>query len=221
MGCKNLPAYIQQQINRIRGPHQRYASAYIDDIVIFLSLLEKHIQHLQNNFQELMAIQIILLPKKSFLVYPSIHLLGQRINALGKATAEAKLAAITQLLFSRSLNDLEAYLGLTGYLRRYILYYTQVARPFQERKTLLNQFMNVGGNVCQKVMARTYISTPPNQELNAFHHLQQLFLQPLILLHYNPSCQLYIDLDASKAFGFGAMVYHSKNTITQNNNIPP
>ena len=39
------------------------------------------------------------------------------------ATAEAKLAAILQLAFSRSLKDLEAYLGLIGYLRQYILYY--------------------------------------------------------------------------------------------------
>ena len=70
-------------------------------------------------------------------------------------------------------------------------------------------------------MARTYILKPTDRELNAFYHLQQLFLRPLILLHYNPSCQLYINLDASKAFCFRAMVYYSKDTITQDNNAPP
>ena len=127
------------------------------------------------------------------------------------ATAKAKLAAIMQLAFSRSLKDLEAYLGLIKYLSQYIPYYAQVARLFQKRKTLLNCFVKVGGNARQRVVARTYITTSTNRELNAFHHLQQLFSQPSILLHYNPSLQLYVDLDASKAFGIGAMVYHSKD----------
>ena len=162
-------------------------------------------------------IWIILLPKKSFLVYPSVHFLGQRVDALGMATAEAKLAAITKLAFPRPLKDLKAYLSLTGYFWQYIPYYAQVARPLQECKTLLNYFVNVGSNARKKVVARTYISTPTNRELNAFHHLQQLFLQLLILSHYNSSCQLYIDLNASKAFGFGAIVYHNKDTITQDN----
>ena len=138
MGYKNLPAYTQQQINRILQLHQRYARAYVDDIVIFLKLLEEHLRYLQNIFQELTTIRIILLPNKSFLAYPSVCFLRQRANAFRMATAEAKLAAITQLAFPCSLKDLKAYLRLTGYLSQYILYYSQVARPFQERKTLLN-----------------------------------------------------------------------------------
>jgi RNase H-like domain found in reverse transcriptase len=31
------------------------------------------------------------------------------------------------------------------------------------------------------------------------------------LVHFNPIRHLYADLDASKAFGFGAVVYHVKN----------
>ena len=119
-------------------------------------------------------------------------------------------------MFPRSFKDFKAYIELTRYFVQYIPYYAQVARPFQERKTLLNCSVNVGGNAHQNVVARMYITMPTNQKLNAFHYLQQLFLRPSILLHYNPSCQLYIDLDASKAFGFGAMVYHSKNKSAQN-----
>ena len=136
------------------------------------------------------------------------------------AIAKAKLVLITQLAFSRSLEDLKAYLGLTGHIRQYIPYYAQVARPFQERKTLLNCSVNIAGNARKKEVARTYIFMPTNQELNAFHHLQQLFLQPSILLHYDPSRQLYIYLNVLKAFGFRAMVYHSKNTITEDNETP-
>ena len=60
---------------------------------------------------------IRLSPRKSFLGYPSVHLLGQKVDALGLATAADKLAAITNLSFPKSLSQLEKYLGLTGYLR--------------------------------------------------------------------------------------------------------
>ena len=43
------------------------------------------------------------------------------------------------------------------------------------------------------------------------HYLLQLFSQPSIFVHYELSRQLYVDLDASKAFGFGAIVYHSSD----------
>ena len=198
MGYNNLPASTQCQIDRILRPHQKYARAYVDNIVIFFKSLEKHLRHLHNVFCELTITRIILQPTKSFLVYLSVRLFKQRVNALGMATAKAKLAATTQLAFPCLLKDLEAYLGLTGYLRQYIPYYAQVARLFQEHKTLLNCSMDVGGNARQKVVARTYIITPTNRELNAFNHLQHFFLQPSILLHFNLSCQLYIDLNASK-----------------------
>ena len=70
-------------------------------------------------------------------------------------------------------------------------------------------------------MARTYITTSTDRELNAFHHLQQLFSQPSILLRYNLNRQLYINLNASKAFGFGAMVYHNRDTSAQNTGALP
>ena len=89
MGYKNLPAYAQWQINKILQPHQRYARAYVNNIVVFSKLLEEHLRHLQNVFQELTTIQIILLPKKSFLTYSSVHFFGQRVDACSMATAEA------------------------------------------------------------------------------------------------------------------------------------
>ena len=216
MGHKNLPIYAQRQIDSILQPYQMYAKTYVNDIVIFSKLLEKHLKHCYNVFCEPIVTRIILQPIKSFLAYPLVHLFGQRVDVLGMATAEAKLAAITQLTFSRSFKDIEAYLGLTGYLRHFIPYYAHVTRSLQERKMFFNCSVNVRSNVRQKVVARTYITMLTNRKLNTFHHLQQLFLQPSILLHYNPSYQLYIDLNALKAFGFGAMVYHNKDTCAQN-----
>lgn len=141
MGYRNTPAYVQRMTDRILRPHRDYSRAYVDDIVIFSATLKEHLQHLRSVFGELADRGICLSPDKSFLGYPSVHLLGQRVDALGLATAEAKLAAITNLKFPQTLTQLEGYLGLTGYLRQYIPHYAAIVKPLQLRKTLLNQRM--------------------------------------------------------------------------------
>ena len=117
MGYRNSPPYVQQIIDHILCPFRLFCRAYVDDIVIFLNLLEEHVEHLCQVFKALEHMNIHLSPKKSFLGYPLVQLLGQKVNALGLATAEEKLAAIANLSFPRTLAQLEKYLGLTGYLR--------------------------------------------------------------------------------------------------------
>lgn len=58
------------------------------------------------------------------------------------------------------------------------------------------------------------LQDPTNRELQSFHELQKLLSRPTTLSHHDPEKQLYIYLDASKAFGFSAMVYHSKKITT-------
>lgn len=74
---------------------------------------------------------------KSFVGYPSVHLLAQQVDAFGLATIEEKLAAISKLEFPKTLKGLEVYLNMTGYLCKYTSYYTQIAKPLQQWKTLL------------------------------------------------------------------------------------
>lgn len=215
MGYRNSPAHAQRTIDRILRKHRAYARAYIDDIVIFSPTLEEHLVHLDAVFSELSHFNICLSPKKSFLAYPSVQLLGQRVDALGLATDVDKLKAIAQLAFPRTLRQLEHYLGLTGYLRQYIPYYSGVTKPLQQRKAKLNQILrsrtSVAGNARKKEAARTRVIDPTTEEVEAFKLLQKLFTKPEILTHFDPSRLLHIDIDASSEFGFGAYAYHVKD----------
>ena len=51
---------------------------------------------------------------------------------------------------------------------------------------------------------------PTKREIDSFETLQSLLSKPTYLVHFTPSRRLYIDLDSSKAFGIGAVVYHVK-----------
>ena len=214
MGYRNSPAYVQRMIDRILRPFRHFCRAYVDDIVIFSTSLEEHVKHLTMVFGALSDMNIHLAPAKAFLGYPSVQLLGQHVDALGLATAEDKLAAIRNLEFPKTLAALERYLGMTGYLKQYVPYYSAIVKPLQERKTMLNRSCgNHSGNARKSEAGRSYLQMPTPQELNAYHQLQGIFASPTLLHHHDPSRQLYVDLDASKEFGFGAHIYHSKKDL--------
>ena len=75
---------------------------------------------------------------------------------------------------------------------------------------LNRQCGNHSGNARKSEAGRSYLQMPTPQELNAYHQLQGIFASPTMLHHHDQSRQLYVDLDASKEFGFGAHIYHSK-----------
>ena len=210
MGYKNSPAYVQRQIDRILRPHRRYAKAYIDDVVIFSKDLVTHVKHLHAVFSLFVKIGISIKANKAFLGYPTVQLLGQRVDSLGLATSEDKLKAISKLEFPRTLRELETYLGMTGWLRNYIPHYAAVTKPLQDRKKELLKPAPKSGNPRKSYSSRTKLSMPNAKEIASFTTLQSLLSRPSYLTHFDPERRLYIDLDASKQFGFGAMAYHTK-----------
>ena len=139
MGYHGSAAYAQQRINIILKGYEAYAKAYIDDIAIFSSTLEQHIRHFRAIFQLFAAYNVALNPHKAYLGYPSITLLGQKVNAFGLTSATEKIAAISNWKFPHNLKLFESYLGFTNWLRDYIPYYAQKVDPLQKQKTLLLQ----------------------------------------------------------------------------------
>ena len=167
-------------------------------------------------------------PQKAYLGYPSIQLLGQKVDSLGLWTAEDKLQAISKLSFPTTLAKLETYLGMTGWLRDYIAHYAAIAKPLQERKTLMLASSPRAGNERKNYATKAELQAPSEREMAAFNALQEALSKPSFLVHFDDKLTLYIDLDASKDFGFGAMVYHvlgnqdvPKNGYPQRSKIRP
>ena len=146
---------------------------------------------------------------KSFLNYPDVVLLGQGINSLGLTTFDKKLKAIQLLAYPDTLGALEYYLGLTGYLQSYIHFYAQLAAPLQKLKTSLLHHAPVAGQQRRAYASKTKLRPPTPQELASFQLIQDALSQPSTLVHHDPRKILWIDLNALKEFGFGAIVFHT------------
>ena len=216
MGYKNSPSYVQRQIDRVLRAQRKFARAYIDDIVIFSHNLKDHIQHLREVFGILKENNISVKPTKAYIGYPSVRLLGRKVDSLGLATTEDKLAAIAKLRFPTTLRQLETYLGLTGWLRDYVEHYSKISEPLQLRKTTLLKGAPVAGTPRRAYAGKTKLLNPTNAERESYNKLQEALGKKRYLVHFNPERQLYADVDSSKETGMGGMIYHVKREIKPN-----
>lgn len=94
MGFRNSVPYVQRQLGLTLAEFKHFYRAYIDDIVPASVTLDEYVDHLHQVFDKLEDMNITLEPKKAFIGYPSIVLLGQRVDGLGLTTTDEKLAAI-------------------------------------------------------------------------------------------------------------------------------
>ena len=216
MGYKGSPPYVQRQTDKMLRPFKDFTKAYVDDIIIFSHTLQEHLTHLRKVFSLFQEKRVSLSPRKSYLGYPSVNLLGQHVDSLGMATSADKICAIKAIDFPRSLRDLEIYLGLTGWLRSSIHRYAQIVKPLQERKTKLTRELptkdgsQAKGPARKQQSAKMHVNDPTEEEIQAYQQLQAAFDSPIFLAHYDRIRRLYIDIDSSKSWGFAAMVYHVK-----------
>ena len=80
---------------------------------------------------------IILKPSKSYIGYPTMVLLKQKIDIFGLNISVDKLEIIQAIKFPRKFKNLETYVGMRNYFRNYVPYYTQLVKPLQRRKITL------------------------------------------------------------------------------------
>ena len=205
----NSVAYVQREIDNILHNVRAWAQAYIDHIICGAKSLPDLLDKLRTLFEIFLAYNISISPTKSYLNYLDIVLLGQRVDSLGLTTSEPKLKAIKLLVYPDTLGALEYYLGLTGYLRNYIHFYAQLAAPLQALKTTLLREEPLAGQQRRAYASRTKLGPLTPQKLASFLSIQEALAQPSTLVHHNPKKILWIDLDAFKEFGFGAIVFHT------------
>jgi hypothetical protein len=89
-----------------------FLRAYIDDFIAFDKTLDDHIGHLRYFFALCHKMRITLNPKKTYLGFPSIQLLGQMVSSLGTSASLDKVEASLKPKFTQTLAHLNTYIGL-------------------------------------------------------------------------------------------------------------
>ena len=187
-GLTNAPATFQRLMNRVfAGLLNNFVLVYIDDIVVFSKTTEQHFEHLQIVFDRLRKAGLRLKIKKCKLFQTQIDFLGHTVSAKGIQPDSSKVKAILEWPRPTTVKELQSFLGIINYYRRFIKDLAKIASP-------LYQLTKKG---------REYTWT--NECQSAFDTLRQALISEPIMRAPDMSKPFILITDASKT-GLGAVL---------------
>lgn len=132
-GLKTSPNAFQRAINKAFND-LLYSSIviYLDDILSFAPDFEKQYVSLEKTLQRIEATGLTLKTSKCHLFYTSIKLLGHIISKDGIKPNDENLEAVKNFPVPKRVKDVRAFLGLSGFYRKFIENYAQIAKPLTE-----------------------------------------------------------------------------------------
>lgn len=130
-GLKNSPATFQRAMDDVLRVHiaAKRCYVYIDDVVVLGDTLENHLRNLYEVLKTLRDANLKVQLDKTEFLRKEVEYLGYVISVNGIKPNEKKIQAIKNWPIPRDLRQLRGFLGLSGYYRRFIKNYADIAKP--------------------------------------------------------------------------------------------
>ena len=183
----------------LAGLQWEHCLIYLDDIIVFSSTFEEHIEKLTKVFQRLREEGLKLKPKKCFFAKSSVKYLGHIVSQRGLEPDPEKIKAVTEYPRPQSASALRSFLGLAGYYRRFISGFLSVAAPLFQLQ--------------QQSQKKPLIWTEDSH--HSFCTLQQKFISAPILAFPQFEVEFILATDASDT-GLGkvlSQIQHGKERV--------
>jgi hypothetical protein len=128
-GLMNAGATFQRAMDiAFIGEKDKFVLIYLDDITVFSSIHELHLQHLKRTFLKCRRYGISLNPKKSNFALKEGKLLGHIVSADGVRIDPKRVEAIKNLSLPRSKKDIQSFLGTINFVRRFIVNFVELTK---------------------------------------------------------------------------------------------
>ena len=129
-GIRNAPATFQALMDTLlRGIQYKYVMAYMDDVILYSPIFESHLTHIREVLGRLRNAQLMLHPKKCSIAVKQVNFLGHILQPDGISPNTDKLEAIRNYPVPQKVTHVRAFLGLSGFYRRFISKYSIIAKP--------------------------------------------------------------------------------------------
>ena len=106
-----------------------FAMAYLDDIIIYSSTPEEHLEHIKTVFEKLHHAKLSMKLNKCHFFAKEIQCLGHILGVEGIKPVPAKTEAIKAMHPPVNPKQVHAFLGLVGYYRKFIKNFAKIAKP--------------------------------------------------------------------------------------------
>lgn len=129
-GLTSAPATQQKLMSRIlKGLHMRCCVVYLDDVLVFSSSFEQHLKDLSAVIKRITDAGLKIKGSKCEFFQKSAKFLGHVVSDKGIHTNPEYIQAVREYPTPQSTKDIERFLGLAGFYRKFIKSYSNVARP--------------------------------------------------------------------------------------------
>ena len=187
-GLCNAPATFQRLMDLVlSGLQWSHCLVYMDDIIVLGRTFKEHLSNLQVVLQRLREAGLKLKPSKCSFFMHEIQYLGHVISRSGIAPDAAKIQKVATWPVPSSVKEVQQFLGMASYYRRFIENFAQVAKPLH------------------RLTERTCTFQWTNECQVAFEDLRHRLSSAPILAHPDFNRPFILDTDASN-FGIGAVL---------------
>ncbi|GFV08847.1 hypothetical protein TNCV_3820901 [Trichonephila clavipes] len=119
-GLKNAPYYFSRLMANLLRNCEDFAVPYLDDIAIFSLAWDDHLNHLKDVFDRLRSTKLHIKPSKYQFAQAYVKYLGHLVGQGLRTPGELKVQVIKYFPIPTNKTQVRAFLGLSGYYRRYI-----------------------------------------------------------------------------------------------------
>lgn len=192
-GLKGAPLKFQRYVTKIFKEQISAGeiSVYLDDFLIATETIEHHLFILEKVFKLLVVNLLELRLNKCRFLQTKLDYLGYTVTSNGIRPTNQGFEAIKNFPVPRSVRDVQNFLGMCSYFRKFIKDFSINAKPLYDvtRKNVEFRF----GDEQQRV----------------FETLKDCLINAPILSIYSPHDETELHCDAS-AMGFGAILLQKK-----------
>ncbi|XP_076288208.1 uncharacterized protein LOC143212853 [Lasioglossum baleicum] len=188
-GLTNAPRIFQRFLDEIFSDllRQNKLLLYLDDFLVATETIDEHLDILREIFRLARKFNLRFRLDKCSFFYRQITYLGYSISENGIAPAKENIESVVDYPAPRNIKEVQCFVGLESYLRRFIKDFSLVARPFFD------------------LLRKNAIFCFRPEQSQAFVTLKQRLTNDPILAIYFPKLDTELHCDANSS-GFGAIL---------------
>lgn len=197
-GLKNAPSTFQRLMNSVLRKYiNKICVVYMDDILIFSTSIEEHVESIRLIFDELTKANLKIQIDKCSFFRKETEYLGHILTDKGVSPNPSKVAQISKLQIPKTQKQIKCFLGMTGYYRKFIQNYSKIAYPMVRYLKKDNSNVNI--------LDPLYVS--------AFEQLKSTMITNPILKYPDFKKPFEINTDASN-YALGAVLLQDGQPVS-------
>jgi len=181
-GLRNAGQSFQRLMDHIMAGLQ-HVFVYMDDILVASKSRAEHHQHVREVMKRLSTHGLVLNKEKCVFYASEVEYLGHNVSAKGIRPLAARVAAIEDFPPPTTRGELQRFLGMVNYYRRFVKGAAAILKP------LTDATRGPGGQSTQIVMT--------DDMCTAFSEAKMALVKAAVLVHPLPSAEISLAVDAS------------------------